>query len=91
FNNNQDGTFTQDLVTRGLNPSYTFGSSISGVDLNNDGAIDIVGQISGGGGSNNRALGVITNSGDGTMAIGQVVNNVFNDGGGTDGSGSSMT
>ncbi|ARU88412.1 Ig-like domain-containing protein [Pseudomonas sp. M30-35] len=91
FNNNQDGTFTQDTVTRGLTPSYSFGASISGVDINNDGTVDITGQMNGGGGSNGYTLGVITNNGDGTMAIGQIVNNVFNDGGGADNVGTSMT
>ncbi|SNR95499.1 Ig-like domain-containing protein [Pseudomonas segetis] len=91
FNNNQDGTFTQDITTRGLAPSYTFGASVSGVDINNDGTIDITAQINGGGASNGYALGVITNNGDGSMSIGQVVNNVFNDGGGVDNVGTSMT
>lgn len=91
FINNQDGTFSQDTSTRNLFPAYTFGASVSGVDINNDGAIDITGQVSGGGGSSPYTLGVITNNGDGTMAIGQVVNNVFNDGGGSDNVGTSMT
>lgn len=91
FNNNQDGTFTQDTVVRGLTPSYTFGSSISAVDINNDGTVDIAGQMNGGGGSSGYSLGVITNNGDGTMAVGQVMDNVFNDGGGADNVGTSMT
>lgn len=91
FINNQDATFSQDTVTRNLNPAYTFGASVSGVDINNDGTIDIAAQISGGGGSSYFALGVFTNPGDGTMAISQVLNNVFNDGGGTDNVGTSMT
>ncbi|WP_339488513.1 Ig-like domain-containing protein [Pseudomonas sp. EL_65y_Pfl2_R95] len=91
FINNQDGSFSHDSSSRFLTPNYTFGASISGVDINNDGTVDIVAQVSGAGALDYFALGVFNNAGDGSMSIGQVMSSVFSDGSGTENVGSSMT
>jgi hypothetical protein len=95
--NNGDGTFVKDRTfTDGAmgSPAPTNSGNaqphkeVSGVDINNDGTVDIVfhanelssytgGPAKTAGGSNIYRLVVVTNYGDGTLYSTQVLNNVF--------------
>ncbi|HBL4905838.1 Ig-like domain-containing protein [Enterobacter hormaechei] len=58
----------------GFYGQFDSGREISGVDLNNDGTVDIVQHTNRSGGY---SLTVITNNGNGTLSIGQNLTNVF--------------
>ncbi|MCL9666973.1 Ig-like domain-containing protein [Rosenbergiella epipactidis] len=88
--NNNKGVLTPD-GTGGESSFYgqfDSGREISGVDLNNDGTVDIVQHTNRGGAY---TLTVITNKGDGTLAIGQDVTNVFVGNGANSNNAASMT
>lgn len=58
----------------GFYGQFDSGREISGVDLNNDGTVDIVQHTNRSGAY---SLTVITNNGNGTLSIGQNLTNVF--------------
>ncbi|SER12738.1 Ig-like domain (group 3) [Rosenbergiella nectarea] len=88
--NNNKGVLTPD-GTGGESSFYgqfDSGREISGVDLNNDGTVDIVQHTNR---SGNYTMTVITNKGDGTLAVGQDVTGVFVGNGANSNNAASMT
>ncbi|KNC09351.1 hypothetical protein AC791_11880 [Klebsiella sp. RIT-PI-d] len=73
---NNNGVLTPDgnRGAGGFFGQFVFGREISAVDLNNDGAVDIVQHTNR---SGIYALTAIANSGTGTLSIGQDITNVF--------------
>ncbi|PIJ44850.1 Ig-like domain-containing protein, partial [Tatumella sp. OPLPL6] len=88
--NNNKGVLTPD-GTGGESSFYgqfDSGREISGVDLNNDGTVDIVQHTNRGGAY---TLTVINNKGDGSLAVGQDVTGVFVGNGANSNNAASMT